>query len=58
MWVEKKLPESEVEPDQLVPKEIGGVGVDVREGELIVYQAATLTILLHHKRTKKLRAEK
>ena len=36
VWVKKKLPESEVEPDHLLPKEIEGVDVDVCEGELII----------------------
>lgn len=31
VWVEKKLPESLVAPDQLLPKEVDGVDVDVVE---------------------------
>ena len=34
VWVRKKLPENQVEPDQLLPKEIDGVDVDVLEGDL------------------------
>ena len=33
VWVKKKLPESEVKSEELLPKEIDGVAVDVREGK-------------------------
>lgn len=35
VWVKKKLSESQVLPDQLLPKEIEGVPVDVLEGEVV-----------------------
>ena len=35
VWVKKKLPESEVPPGQLLPKEIDGVSVDILEGEVV-----------------------
>ena len=36
VWVRKKLPEDQVEPDQLLPKEIDGADVDVLEGEVVL----------------------
>ena len=35
VWVEKKLPRSRLDPDQVLPKEIEGVPVDVIEGEMV-----------------------
>ena len=35
VWVRKKLPEYQVAPDQLLPKKIDGVDVDVLEGEVV-----------------------
>lgn len=32
MWVIKKLPQSEIEEGQLLPKQMGGLAIDVREG--------------------------
>ena len=34
VWVKEKLPESQVAPDKLLPKEIDGVEVDIRQGEV------------------------
>ena len=34
IWVRKKLPESLVAPEQLLPKEIDGVDTDIIEGEV------------------------
>ena len=36
IWVKEKLPESDVEPKQLLPKEIDGVPVDILDGKNIV----------------------
>jgi hypothetical protein len=35
VWVKKKLPKSQLEPDQVLPEEIEGVPVDVVEGEAV-----------------------
>ena len=35
VWVKEKLPESQVPPDKLLPKEIDGVELDVRQGEVV-----------------------
>ena len=32
MWVIEKLPESKIEKDQLLPKQMGGLAIDVRVG--------------------------
>ena len=34
IWVERKLPKSALQPDQLLPEAIEGVPVDVIEGEV------------------------
>jgi hypothetical protein len=34
VWVKKKLPKSQLEPDQVLPEEIKGVPLDVVEGEV------------------------
>jgi hypothetical protein len=35
VWVKKKLPKSQLGPDQLLPEEIEGVPVDVVEGKVV-----------------------
>lgn len=39
MWVIKKLPQSEIEEGQLLPKQMGGLAIDVREGGEIKFLA-------------------
>ena len=36
IWVRKKKPESELPPDEILPKEIDGFAVDVFQGEAML----------------------